>query len=69
VSTAINQGKTTNLLKVECSGNVYTLFVNGAKLGEAIDNSFASGYLGLAVGTSSVGGVKINFDNLKVWAL
>ena len=67
-SGAIHTGKATNIIKAECNGDKFTLYVNGIKLGEYADNSFASGNIGLQAG-SSEGIVQASFDNLKVWAL
>jgi hypothetical protein len=68
-STAINNGMATNLMKAECNGDKFTFYANGDKLGDCSDHSFASGNIGLIAGTHDEGGVKISFDNLKVWAI
>jgi len=68
-STAINIGRATNFIKAECNGNKFTFYVNGIKLGDCTDNSYASGNIGLEAGTHEYGGVQVGFDNLKVWAI
>lgn len=68
-SDAIHAGKAMNLIKVDCNGDRFTFSVNGVKLGEVTDNSFAYGGIGLEVGTHSAGNVHISFDNMKVWKL
>jgi hypothetical protein len=68
-STAINTGKATNLIKVACEGDKFTFYVNDIKLGDCNDNSFSSGYIGLAAETLEAGGAKVSFDNLKVWGV
>lgn len=68
-SDAIHKGKASNLIKVDCNGNRFAFSVNGAKLGEVTDDSFAYGGIGLEVGTHSAGNVHASFDNMKVWEL
>ncbi len=67
-STAINKGLATNILRVECRGNMYTFYINGEKQGEVTDDTFTSGDIGLFA-RCPTGKVQISFDNLKVWAL
>ena len=57
-----------NNIKIGCYGNHFTFNVNENNLSSFIDSSFAKGGIGLEVGTQSVGGVHVSFDNLKVWA-
>jgi uncharacterized protein (DUF2141 family) len=68
-SNAINIGRATNLIRAECNGDKFTFYVNGIKLGDCTDNSYASGCIGLVAGTFEDSGVQIGFDNLKVWAI
>ena len=68
-SAAIKAGRATNLIKVECEGDKFTFYVNGIKLRDCIDNSFASGDIGLIAGTHEDSGVQISFDNMKVWSV
>lgn len=67
-ASAINKGLATNLLKVECRGNLFTLYINGEKQGGITDDTFTSGNIGLFA-RCPTGKVQIGFDNLKVWAL
>lgn len=68
-SPAINKGKATNKLKAECIDDKFTLYVNDIRLRKCNDNAFSSGENGLFIGTHSIAGVHISFDNLKIWAL
>lgn len=66
-STAIQQGLgVTNRLKVVCSGDQFTFYVNDTWLETVTDDTFASGNIGLAAGTFEEPGVVVHFDNLKV---
>ena len=67
-SNAIHTGNATNIIKFGCKGDKFTFYVNGVKLGECTDSSFASGNIGLAA-ESTNGIVQASFDNIKVWAL
>ncbi|MDH5607148.1 MAG: hypothetical protein OEY93_09680 [Anaerolineae bacterium] len=64
--SGINQGNAVNHLKAECIGDRLTLYVNGKKVVEAIDNAFASGDVGLLAGTFDATSVDVLFDNFVV---
>jgi len=64
--SGINQGNAVNHLKAECIGDRLTLYVNGKKVVEAVDNAFASGDVGLLAGTFDATSVDVLFDNFVV---
>ncbi len=68
VSPFIHKGQATNRLKVICQGSQISLYVNDRHLTDFSDVSYSHGDIGLFAGTLSQGGVRISFDNLKVWA-
>ncbi|RPI33272.1 MAG: hypothetical protein EHM70_06510 [Chloroflexota bacterium] len=55
-----------NTLQASCIGDTLTLYLNGVKLLETSDDAYSSGYVGLAVGTRDIPGVRIRFDNYLV---
>lgn len=65
-SDAIHTGTATNIIRAECVDNRLTLFANGVQLGEATDDSFKDGDVGLVAGTYNDIGVDILFDNFVV---
>ena len=65
-SEFIQQGNATNKLRADCVGQNLTLYVNGEKLMDATDNSYASGDVGLIAGTFDETGTDIYFDNFVV---
>jgi len=70
-SIHIHAGKdAVNLMRIECVGSNLRLLVNGHSLAEAVDFTFASGYLGFAAtGWTEQHGktfTEIAFDNLVV---
>jgi hypothetical protein len=62
-SSAIHQGKTTNVVRADCIGDTLTLYGNGTKLAEAIDGTFQSGDIGLTAASLQMAGTNILFDN------
>ena len=69
-SPAIRQGlNQVNRLRVVCDRSKLSFYANDALLSEVIDNTFASGKIGLSVGTYDEGGAVVHFDNLRVTAL
>lgn len=66
-SEAIEAGFSVNRVGATCKGDTLTLYSNGVKLTEVQDSSFTSGYIGLVVGTTSVAGVEVKFDNFRVF--
>jgi hypothetical protein len=66
---AIKGGFNVNRIGASCYGDKLALYANGVKLVEVTDKSFTSGFIGLVVGTTSVEGVEVNFDNFTVYKL
>jgi hypothetical protein len=62
----IKTGAATNHIQADCVGNVLTLYVNGEKLQEVIDNEFTQGDVGLLAGSFDVGGIDIRFNRFQV---
>jgi hypothetical protein len=63
---ALYQGlNATNQLRVVCDGDRFDFYVNDALLTSLSDDTFGSGYFGLAVGTGEPG-VVVHFDNMWV---
>jgi hypothetical protein len=65
-ASALQGGFAVNRIGATCSGHNLTLYVNGAKLFDIKDTTFSSGYIGLMVGTTSVPGIEVRFDNFSV---
>jgi len=64
----IYSGSITNHIRADCVGSTLTLYVNGAQVATATDDSFTGGQVGLLAGsTSDTGGVDILFDNFFVY--
>jgi LysM repeat protein len=55
-------GSASNRIGGSCIGNTLSLFVNGKQLLQAQDNTFASGIVGLMVGTRTAAGTHVHFD-------
>lgn len=64
---AINSGSATNHVRGDCSGSTLTLYANGQQLSSVTDTSFASGDVGLIVGTFDEPNVSVSFDNFVVY--
>jgi hypothetical protein len=65
-TTEINQGNSTNSLRVECVGNRLSLFVNGTLVIETNDSDLTHGDVGLLAETYSATSTEILFDNFIV---
>lgn len=65
-SSAINLGQASNKFRAVCQGDHLTLYVNGVRVAEATDSSFAQGDVGLAAGTFGAAGVRVEFDDFTV---
>ena len=63
---AINQGPGRNNLRAVCMGDYLALYVNDTFVGDATDNMYSSGQVGLAASASGRFGAVIEFDNLVV---
>ncbi len=69
-SSAINTGEgSRNRFGVLAQGTKFRLFVNDVLIDEAEDDTFASGNIGLAVGSFGEAGIEIAFDNIDLWEL
>lgn len=63
-SGAVNRGiGETNRLRVEANDGNLVFYVNNQEVGQAFDNTFTQGNIGIAVETIGVGGVQVHFDN------
>lgn len=68
-SPDVRKGDATNHIRVDCVGDILSLYANGTLLASVQDNNLASGKFALAAGTYDDGNVQINFDNLTVSSL
>ncbi len=69
-SDAVNQGVgATNHMRITCSGDQCSLYVNDTHLADIADNALGSGSIGLAAGAYDEPGVIVHFDNLKVYTV
>jgi len=67
-SDAIRSGADqSNRLGVMSVGNKITLYMNGEKLGEALDNSYAAGFFGVFVLSRTSDDYTVKFDAMKYW--
>jgi hypothetical protein len=66
-SDFIYQGSTTNHIRLECIGNILTLYVNGHLLDQQSDSDYAYGTVGLIIATYDTPGTDILFDNFTVY--
>ena len=58
-----------NRLSVLAEGNTISLLINDEVVGQAQDDTFAAGLVGLAVGTFEEGDVVVLVDNVDLWVL
>jgi hypothetical protein len=66
-SSAINRGRETNRLKVECRGAAMTFYVNDVELTRVEDGRYREGDVGVIAGTFYVEtGTHILFDNFQI---
>ncbi len=66
-SQDIHQGKTTNLLRADCTYETLTFYVNGMKIAQAVDKDFDAGDVGLIVATADIPGTSILFDRFNAF--
>jgi len=66
-SEAIRTGGVVNHLEATCERNVLRLKANETLLTEVIDDQFESGKVGLFAGAYSEPGVRVFFDNFKIF--
>jgi hypothetical protein len=64
---ALTAGDATNHVRGDCVGSTLTLYANGQQLSSVTDTSFASGDIGLIVGTFDEPNVAVAFDNFVVY--
>ena len=55
--------KSSNELKVVCVGSAIECYVNGTLVVSVDDNTYSSGFIGLAVNEAQT----VTFDNLEIW--
>ncbi len=67
-SGLINQGNSTNRLRVVCDSSHLALSVNGQLLAEAEDFTFSEGDIAFSVGTFEDDPTEVHFDNVRVTA-
>jgi hypothetical protein len=69
-SNAVNQGVgATNHMRITCSGDQCSLYVNDKHLTDMTDDTLSGGSIGLAAGAFDETGVIVHFDNLKVYTV
>ena len=66
-SDAIRKGGVVNHITAVCAGDILSLTVNDTLLSQVQDSSFSEGQVGLIVSAYSDPGVKVLFDNLKIY--
>ena len=67
-SDAIQQGLgATNRLRVTCTGEQFTFYVNDTWLTTVSDDALDGGTIGLAAGSFDEPGVVVHFDNVRVY--
>ena len=66
-SDVIRKGGVVNHIAATCQGDVLSLTVNDTLLKQVEDSSFAEGQVGLIASAYSRPGVKVLFDNLKIY--
>ncbi len=64
---AVKAGSAPNHIRLDCIGNRITLFVNGAKVMAAADYDLSAGDVGLIAGVYDVAGLRVQFDDFKVY--
>jgi serine/threonine-protein kinase len=65
-SSAVNQGYSTNRLRVVCDGTQLLFFANDELLGEVTDSTYSSGDISLMAVTLEAETTEVHFDNLMV---
>lgn len=64
----VNKGASSNRIRAVCFNNYLALYVNDSFLGEATDDTYTRGQVGLVAAGGSRLGEEVNFDNLSVSA-
>jgi formylglycine-generating enzyme required for sulfatase activity len=65
-SALIQQGA-VNQLRLDATGDSFTLYLNGTQLDTARDSSYSFGMLGTAIANADASASTMHFDNLKIW--
>lgn len=65
-SDQIKRGAAQNQIRAVCLGDYLALYVNGQFMGDAIDDAYTQGQVGLAAAASGRLGITVEFDNLTV---
>ena len=66
VSDAIEVGPASNHIRAICAGDYLAMYVNDRFVGDATDDSYSSGQVGLVASAANVLGVRVQFDNFIV---
>jgi len=66
-SDALNQGQSTNVLKISAFGPKITIYANGQELASVSDGDFLQGNFGFFASTFTDSHIWVSFDNLKLW--
>jgi Flp pilus assembly protein TadG len=67
-SAAINKGPAQNRIRAVCLGDYLALYVNDQFLGDATDDTYTQGQVGLVGASADRLGLLVQFDNLTVSA-
>jgi hypothetical protein len=65
-SDVIKQGAASNHLRAICDGTYLAFYINETFVGDATDDTYNSGQVGLAASSANRAGTRITFDNLTV---
>ncbi len=66
-SNKIIRGAVTNLIRFDCVGTTFTLYVNGTQVDQQTDADYTTGNVGLLAGTFATPGTDVLFDNFFVY--
>jgi hypothetical protein len=66
VSDKINIGPARNSIRAVCAGDYLAMYVNDQYVGEATDDTYQSGQVGLVASAANVLGLRVEFDNLSI---
>ena len=67
-SALVKRNAEVNQLRVDGAGNKFTIYLNGEKLTEFSDASFAKGQIGFISSNVDAAANHIHFDNIKVYS-
>jgi hypothetical protein len=67
-SSAIQTGPAANRIRAVCMGDYLAMYVNGTFVGDATDDTYTVGQVGLVGAAASRLGLQVDFDNLTVSA-